>query len=61
MSRSLQRGAEEFSAWEGGTVRCRGHDKSTQKSQVRETGHHFVRSAGGVKLIVKVAQRLSLI
>lgn len=57
MSRSLQGGVEEFSAWEGCTVRWRGQDKSTRRSQVRETGHHFV--LGGVKLIVKVAPRLS--
>lgn len=59
MSRSLQRGVEEFGAWEGSTVRWRGRDKSIQKSQVRETGHHSVCSEGGVKLIAKVAQRLS--
>ena len=39
-------------------MRWRGHDKSIQKSQVRETGHHLVCSGGGVKLIAKVAQRL---
>lgn len=59
MSRSLQGGVEEFSTWEGCTVRWRGQDESTRRSQVRETGHHFVCIAGGVKLIVKVAQRLS--